>query len=118
MARPTDWSVVSLTRVPRLKVEYQLLRSVFLRLVGQYAAQEQDDLRDDGRTDAALLQFDSGTASYTPITAWAANDLQLDWLSPISRVQAPCFSRGMGARSKKSVRSASTASGAAGTRFS
>ncbi len=80
VARPTDWSVVSLNRVPRLKVEYQLMRSVFLRMVGQYVAQEQDDLRDDGRTNRPLLAFDAGTGTYAPITAGASNDLQLDWL--------------------------------------
>jgi hypothetical protein len=80
VARPTDWSVASLSRVPRLKLEYQLLRSVFLRMVGQYVAQEQDALRDDGRTDRPLLAYDALSGTYTPIIASAANDLQLDWL--------------------------------------
>jgi hypothetical protein len=79
VVRPTDWSDVSVTRVPRVKVEYQLFRSVFLRLVGQYVARRQDALRDDGRTDRPLLQLD-GTGTYVPITARAANDLRLDWL--------------------------------------
>jgi hypothetical protein len=73
VARPTDWSVVSLARVPRVKVEYQLVRSVFLRLVGQYAAEERDDLRDDGRTNRPLLAHDAGSGVY-------ANDVRIDWL--------------------------------------
>ncbi|MEQ1855883.1 MAG: DUF5916 domain-containing protein [Longimicrobiales bacterium] len=80
VARPSDWSVVSLSRVPRVKVEYQLLRSVFLRMVGQYVAQEQDDLRDDGRTGLPLLALDAQSGGYAPLTASAENNLQLDWL--------------------------------------
>ena len=80
VVRPTDWSVVNLTRVPRLKVEYQLFRSVFLRVVGQYVAREQDALRDDGRTDRPLLQLDSASGAYAPIGARSHNELRFDWL--------------------------------------
>lgn len=78
--RPADWSDVSLTRVPRLKVEYQLARPVFLRLVGQYVSREQDDLRDDGRTDRPLLRPDPDTGEYVPINGWRSNGLRVDWL--------------------------------------
>ncbi len=71
---------VSVTRVPRVKVEYQLFRSVFLRLVGQYVAREQDALRDDGRTNRPLLRLDSTSGSYVPIGARSGNDMRLDWL--------------------------------------
>lgn len=80
VARPTDWSVVSLNRVPRLKVEYQLLRSVFVRVVGQYVAQQQDDLRDDGRTGRPLLAYDDESGMYALVASWDRNDVQLDWL--------------------------------------
>jgi len=80
VVRPTDWSVVSLTRVPRLKVEYQLTRSIFLRGVGQYVAREQDALRDDGRTDRPLLRFDATSGDYVAIGARSANDFRFDWL--------------------------------------
>jgi hypothetical protein len=36
--RRTGGSTVALIRVPRLKVEYQLTRSIFFRLVGEYAS--------------------------------------------------------------------------------
>ena len=78
--RPTDWSTVSLTRVPRLKVEYQLFRSVFLRVVGQYVAREQDALRDDGRTSRPLLRLDEVTGTYVPFTPQAWNDFRFDGL--------------------------------------
>jgi hypothetical protein len=79
VVRASDWSDVSVMRVPRVKVEYQLFRSVFLRLVGQYVARRQDALRDDGRTDRPLLQLD-GSGTYVAIASRSANDLRLDWL--------------------------------------
>jgi hypothetical protein len=78
--RPTDWSTVSLTRVPRLKVEYQLFRSVFLRVVGQYVAREQDALRDDGRTNQPLLRLDETTGTYTAFAPQSRNDFRMDGL--------------------------------------
>jgi len=78
--RPTDWSTVSLTRVPRLKVEYQLFRSVFLRVVGQYVAREQDALRDDGRTNLPLLRLDETTGTYAAFAPQSRNDFRVDGL--------------------------------------
>jgi hypothetical protein len=80
VVRPTDWSVVGLTRVPRLKVEYQLTRSIFLRGVGQYVAREQDALRDDGRTNQPLLRLDSQSGEYVAIDARSSNEFRFDWL--------------------------------------
>ena len=66
--------------MPRVKIEYQLFRSVFLRLVGQYVAREQDTLRDDGRTDRPLLGFDATSGTYAPLTRQARNDIRMDGL--------------------------------------
>jgi hypothetical protein len=46
LTRAGDGSWFSTANIPRLKVEYQLSRNVFVRYVGQYEAQEQDALRD------------------------------------------------------------------------
>jgi hypothetical protein len=54
-SRQTDHSLVSDTRIPRLKLEYQIARPLFVRLVGEYATTVQDSLRDDGRTNKPLL---------------------------------------------------------------
>ncbi len=62
--RRSDGSLVDVQHVPRLKVEYQLSRPVFLRLVGEYADERQDDLRDDTRTEAPLLVFDAGAGDF------------------------------------------------------
>jgi hypothetical protein len=53
--RQTDHTQVADTRIPRLKLEYQIARPLFVRLVGEYASTEQDALRDDGRTNKPLL---------------------------------------------------------------
>jgi len=47
----TDWSTVKRRQIPRLKVEYQATRAVFLRFVGQYDAAFRDSLRDASRTE-------------------------------------------------------------------
>ena len=41
--------------IPRLKVEYQVARPVFVRLVGQYDALKVDSLRDASRTEFPVL---------------------------------------------------------------
>ena len=53
--RRTDGSLVNVGRIPRLKLEYQLARPLFVRLVGQYIQQKTDSLRDDSRTGAPIL---------------------------------------------------------------
>ena len=53
--RPDDGSVVRLSRIPRLKVEYQIARPLFIRLVGQYTADERAVLRDVEGTGYPIL---------------------------------------------------------------
>jgi len=72
-------STVALTRVPRLKIEYQLSRPIFLRLVGQYTATQVDALRDDSRTGGAILVRDPSGA-FTRTAPEASNAFRLDWL--------------------------------------
>jgi hypothetical protein len=78
--RPSDWSTVGVRRIPRLKLEYQLSRSIFVRFVGQYDAVVQDSLRDDSRTNDPILIYESGTDSYVRASRWTSNDLRVDWL--------------------------------------
>jgi hypothetical protein len=66
--RKTDGSTVARDLVPRVKVEYQAARSLFVRVVGEYASHWQDSLRDDA------------TNRYVRAAAQATNTLQLDWL--------------------------------------
>ena len=53
--RPSDRSTVSVARVPRVKVEYQLARPIFVRAIGQFVSQAVDSLRDEGGTGLPLL---------------------------------------------------------------
>ena len=53
--RRTDHSLVARHLIPRLKLEYQLARPIFVRLVGEYQADQTDDLRDVTRTEYSLL---------------------------------------------------------------
>ena len=62
--RPSDNSVVRLSRIPRLKVEYQIARPLFVRVVGQYTADERDELRDVERSGWPLL-IRTPSGSYT-----------------------------------------------------
>jgi hypothetical protein len=96
VVRPTDHSVVSLARVPRLKVEYQLFRSVFLRAVGQYVAREQDALRDDGRTNRPLLGLDPASGEYVALGPRSSNDLRFDWLFSYQPSPGTVFFAGYG----------------------
>jgi hypothetical protein len=53
--RPSDRSTVSVARVPRVKVEYQLARPIFVRAIGQFVSQSVDSLRDEAGTGLPLL---------------------------------------------------------------
>lgn len=78
--RKTDGSTVAREMIPRLRVEYQAARSLFLRLVGQYDAARQDSLRDDSRTDDPILVRSAETGVYERAAAQSRNALRLDWL--------------------------------------
>ncbi|MFT5142362.1 MAG: hypothetical protein ACI80V_001027 [Rhodothermales bacterium] len=78
--RLTDRSNAGLHRVPRLKVEYQVTPSLFLRVVGQYDSNFVDDLRDESRTGRPIVTLDEGTGVYSPVLARRANSLNFDWL--------------------------------------
>ena len=53
--RRTDGTLVNVGRVARAKLEYQISRPLFIRLVGQYIQDKTDSLRDDSRTNAPIL---------------------------------------------------------------
>jgi len=53
--RRSDHTLVGRNVIPRVKLEYQLTRAIFMRLVGEYDLAENDDLRDETRTNYPLL---------------------------------------------------------------
>lgn len=78
--RASDGSTVSLVRIPRLKVEYQLARPIFFRVIGQYTSNHTDALRDDSRTNGAILIRDPLTGTFTRTQPSTVNTFRLDWL--------------------------------------
>lgn len=80
VGRRTDGSTVDIWRSPRLKLEYQLSRPIFLRLVGEYTTERRDALRDDTRTDAPILIFDPEANSYLRAAAFGHRSFRGDFL--------------------------------------
>ena len=76
--RRRDGTLASALDLPRLKVEYQLTRALFLRWVGEVTASRRDAPRDP-RTDGPLLVVGpDGTA--VPVGERQTNELRTDWL--------------------------------------
>ena len=78
--RRTDGSMVGVRRIPRLKVEYQLSRAIFLRWIGEYDSNEQDSLRDDSRTGLPIVVLNRATGEYERQPAFEDNRFRNDWL--------------------------------------
>lgn len=72
IARSSDGSRFSTETIPRVKVEYQLNRSIFLRVVSQYAARSRAPLQ-DSEGDPILVGGvrDAGSIG---------NEFRMDWL--------------------------------------
>lgn len=73
ITRVRDGSEFARTILPRLRLEYQPLRSLFFRMVGEYRAERR----------AALLDPRDGVPlaiGGVPATSGQVNDLRLDWL--------------------------------------
>src|SRR5258706_14288326 len=64
-------SLANVGRVARAKLEYQISRPLFIRLVGQYIQDHTDSLRDDSRTNAPILI--TGPGGVTRSAASATN---------------------------------------------
>jgi hypothetical protein len=78
--RLDDRSNVGLRRVPRLKAEYQITPSIFVRVVVQYDSNYRDALRDNSRTDDPILVLDRATGEYSRTVKERRNNFQFDWL--------------------------------------
>lgn len=79
LRRRENRDVAQYNRIPRLKMEYQIARPLFVRLVAQYDANFQAPLRDP--RDGQILWVRSGsTPGLTRPSAQASNSLRADWL--------------------------------------
>ncbi|HKB53268.1 MAG TPA: hypothetical protein VKD22_04655, partial [Ramlibacter sp.] len=79
LTRARDGSEFAITNIPRLQVEYQLTRSIFLRYIGQYVAQRQAAL-EDPRTGEPLVRRDSAAGTYSALGAFTSNAFRNDVL--------------------------------------
>ncbi len=74
ITRARDGSQFAQTVIPRLKVEYQLSRATFVRVVGEYRSEERDVLRADA--DGRPLYVNQLAS-----TSVASGQLRVDWLA-------------------------------------
>ncbi len=77
--RRTDGTRVLTRNVPRLRVEYQVTRQVFFRVIGEISKLKQDSLRDDSRTNAPVF-FRNPDGSLTRAAAFDRLRGRLDFL--------------------------------------
>jgi len=94
--RHSDGSVVGRTVLPRLKVEYQLTRSLFVRAVGEYRSDFQDALRDDSRTNLPLLIRNPESGQYQRAPGQTVRTMFLDWLVAFQPSPGTVFFAGYG----------------------
>ncbi|HYK09298.1 MAG TPA: DUF5916 domain-containing protein [Gemmatimonadales bacterium] len=78
--RRDDGTLVARQLIPRLKVEYQVSRPLFVRVVGQYVSTFQDSLRDDSRTNDPILIKNPSTGVYERALQFTQNGFRMDWL--------------------------------------
>jgi len=76
--RLSDGELTTSTRIPRLKVEYQVSRPIFVRVVAQYTATQRAPLQDPGTGQTLLVRGTDGTL--TPSVRTESNQLRADWL--------------------------------------
>lgn len=93
--RKSDNSLVRLRAIPRLKLEYQVARPIFVRVVAQYDGLKVDELRDDSRTnDPILIRTSTG---YRRASAVDRGSLRADWLFSYQPNPGTVFFMGYGA---------------------
>ncbi|HTR19698.1 MAG TPA: DUF5916 domain-containing protein [Gemmatimonadales bacterium] len=95
ITRASDGSRFSLANIPRLKVEYQLTRAIFVRYVGQYLAQERDALQDP-RAGFPVLSPDSA-GTLVPVAASTENTFRNDVLFSYNPIPGTVVFLGYGA---------------------
>jgi Domain of unknown function (DUF5916) len=78
--RRSDDTMVGLRRIPRLKLEYQVSRPIFVRVVGEYNSDWQDDLRDDSRTNLPIYLRVPGTNTFERASSFDRKSFRADWL--------------------------------------
>jgi hypothetical protein len=94
LTRRVDDAVTTWTRIPRLKVEYQLARPVFVRFVGQYTAITGDSVARDPRTGLPLYTI--GPLGPTAVVRAPSTAFRVDWLFSYRPTPGTVFFAGYG----------------------
>jgi hypothetical protein len=95
LTRRADDRITTYIRIPRLKVEYQLARPVFVRFVGQYTATTTGDtLERDPRTGLPLLTI--GSLGPTNVERLPSTAFRVDWLFSYRPTPGTVFFAGYG----------------------
>lgn len=93
--RLRDGILLSSADIPRLKLEYQVTRSIFLRYVGQYDSRYRDALRDPA-TDLPILTR-KGNGTFAKAGSSKSNSFRNDWLFSYQPSPGTTFFAGYGA---------------------
>ena len=93
--RRTDNSLVTRRQIPRLKLEYQATRAIFGRLIAEYDAAFQDDLRDASRTERPLF-LRNAAGEYERALGSTSNGLRIDALFAWQPTPGTVFFAGYG----------------------
>jgi Domain of unknown function (DUF5916) len=93
--RRSDGSYVGIRRIPRLRVEYQVSRPIFVRVIAEQNGNFQDTLRDDSRTGFPIYRRD-GQGGYVPAGRESTRRLRLDWLFSYQPTPGTVFFAGYG----------------------
>ena len=94
--RRSDGSMVGIRRIPRVKVEYQATRAIFLRWVGELDSNFQDSLRDDSRTNLPIVFVNRATGTYTPALRFRRATFRQDVLFSYQPTPGTVFFAGYG----------------------
>jgi hypothetical protein len=78
--RRSDDSIVGIRRIPRVKAEYQISRPIFVRVIGEYNSDWQDDLRDDSRTNLPIYIRNPATGAFERAAKAYVKSFRADWL--------------------------------------
>jgi hypothetical protein len=93
--RKSDNSLVRLRAIPRLKLEYQVARPIFVRIVTQYDGLKVAELRDDSRSnDPVIIRTPTG---FRRASAIDRGGLRVDWLFSYQPNPGTVFFMGYGA---------------------
>jgi Domain of unknown function (DUF5916) len=77
--RRTDGTRVQTRVIPRLRLEYQVTRQIFVRVIGEVVQIKQDSLRDDSRTNRPVY-FQNANGTLTRAVAFDRSRGRLDFL--------------------------------------